>query len=520
MIKVLVAEDQVLIQQDVCQKIMKTKKDVEVVGTALNGQEAYKKILKFCPDVLITDIRMPLQSGLELIRQLKEEHIPIKTVILSGYKDFDYAKEAIQLGVDEYLLKPVSISDLEYVLNTLEEKILWDQNSRLHQALYQTLNAGASIPSSVLHALSFQECCLILLNLDSCATFSFQDWLSYENELDELLKGPLIQKYLKKGESVHICSGQTYNQRILVFLMQKASQDKLYMMISELQKQLRRFTVSSTFCVSRPFVHLDSLHQEYQLLNTQLKNQLIFGQSAVLRGQNFLEELQKPKKTLSGSLLEDFRFSVKSRNSTEFLRHLHTFLETCRLQKMTQKHLSEYLKQLLHLFYEDTLNSQLTGREMEIDEYLSNAKTYEELELSLQILFEQLFRQKNQDSALSASSEALIEDVKEYIRANYGKEMNINDIAIHFSITPTYLSRLFKKYSDIRPIEYLTNYRIQQACDYFSHSQLTVREVAELCGYANQFYFSKVFKQITSLSPSEYRIQHQAEEQNEDAGRI
>ena len=91
--------------------------------------------------------------------------------------------------------------------------------------------------------------------------------------------------------------------------------------------------------------------------------------------------------------------------------------------------------------------------------------------------------------------------------------MNINDIAVHFSITPTYLSRLFKKYTDIRPIEYLTNYRIQQACDYFAHSQLTVREVAELCGYANQFYFSKVFKQITSLSPSEYRIQKQADAQ-------
>lgn len=518
MMKVLVAEDQVLIQQDICRKIEKTHKDVTVCGTALNGQEAYDKIIALSPDILITDIRMPLQSGLELIRRLKEEQLPIKTVILSGYKDFDYAKEALQLGVDEYLLKPVSVTDLEYVLDTLEEKILLDQSFQLQQALYTTLNTGALIPPALLSGLSFQECCLMLVNLDSCATFSFQDWLPYENELDELLKGEVVHKYLKKGESVYLLSGQTYNQRLLVFLMQKASWEKLDRMIPELKKRLEQLTVASTICVSKPFRHLDSLRSEYQLLHTQLKNQLVFGRSTVFHSQDFLDELQKPKKTLDGSLLENFRFAIHSRNTADFLKHLHTFLESCRTQNMTQKQLSECLKHLLHLFYEDTSKNQLTGKEMEIDEYLSNARTYEELELSLQILFEQLFRNNIQGN--TGGSEELIKDVKEYIRSNYGREMNINDIAVHFSITPTYLSRLFKKYTDIRPIEYLTNYRIQQACDYFAHSQLTVREVAELCGYANQFYFSKVFKQITSLSPSEYRIQKQADAQAGGASAI
>lgn len=116
MMKIIIAEDQVLIQKDICKKIEKTQKNVTIISTALNGKDAYEKILEFKPDILITDIRMPIQSGLSLIRQLKDEHIPIKTVILSGYKDFEYAKEAIQLGVDEYLLKPISVEDLKYIL--------------------------------------------------------------------------------------------------------------------------------------------------------------------------------------------------------------------------------------------------------------------------------------------------------------------------------------------------------------------------------------------------------------------
>ena len=114
MIKIVVAEDQILIQKDICKKIEKTLKNVEIAATALNGEDAYQKILDLRPDILITDIRMPIKSGLELIRQLKEEHLSVKTVILSGYKDFEYAKEAIKLGVDEYLLKPVSVEAVSY----------------------------------------------------------------------------------------------------------------------------------------------------------------------------------------------------------------------------------------------------------------------------------------------------------------------------------------------------------------------------------------------------------------------
>lgn len=509
MIKILVAEDQVLIQKDICRKIEKTEKDVEIIGTAQNGKDAYDKILTLRPDILITDIRMPIQTGLEVIRRLKDQKIPVKTVILSGYRDFEYAKEAIQLGVDEYLLKPVSVEDLKYVLDTLEEKILKEQNYSFQHALYMMLNSGLPIPQPISNTLKFSACHLMLVNLNSCPTFSFQDWLPYKDELEDLLKGPVVNKYLKKGESVHICNGSTYNQKLLVFLLNRTTEEKLEMMASELQKQIQKLTDAVTICISKPAHSLNSLGAEYKLLRTQLANQLIFAHSSVLHGKDFLESPENPVVHLDDQRLESFRFCVNTQNPGGLLTRLDEFLEYCDEQKATQRQLGNCLKRLLHVCFDGTAGKHLSSKELEIDEYLSNSKTYGELKLSLHLLFDQLFRQRILNLASSSNPENLIEEVKDYIRSNYGKDININDIAVHFSITPAYLSRLFKKYSDVRPIEYLTNYRIQQACDYFTHSQLTVREVAELCGYSNQFYFSKAFKQITSMSPSEYRIQHQ-----------
>lgn len=511
MIKVLVAEDQVLIQKDICRKIEKTEKNVEIAGTAMNGQDAYEKILALHPDILITDIRMPIQTGLELIRRLKEEAISIKTVILSGYRDFEYAKEAIQLGVDEYLLKPVSVEDLRYVLDTLEEKIISEQNYSYQHALYRMLNSGTPIPGYLLNAISYNICQLMLINLNSCATFSFQDWLPYENELEDILKGPVVNKYLKKGETVRLCGGNTYNQKLLVFFLHKTPPEKIDMMALELQRQIMKLTDAVTICISKSVYSVNDLAAEYKLSKTQLTNQLIFAHSAILHSRDFLENSQDPAVTLQDQQLENFRFCIHTQNLDGLLEHLDHFLDHCDHKRTTQKQLGNCLKLLLLVCYDDTGGRQLSSRELEIDEYLSNSKTYAELKLSLHLLFEQLFRQRVLNLASSVKPESLVTEVKEYIRNNYGRDININDIAVHFSITPAYLSRLFKKHSDVRPIEYLTSYRISQACDYFAHSQLTVREVAELCGYSNQFYFSKAFKQITSMSPSEYRIQHQGE---------
>mgnify|MGYP001753939654 FL=1 len=117
MLKLLIADDERIIRETIFKIIDWKKYDIEVIGLCKNGIEAYDMILDESPDIVLTDIRMPGMSGLDLIREVHQTGIPIQFIILSGYGEFEYAKEAMHYGVKQYLLKPCNETQiLECVL--------------------------------------------------------------------------------------------------------------------------------------------------------------------------------------------------------------------------------------------------------------------------------------------------------------------------------------------------------------------------------------------------------------------
>ena len=108
-------------------KLIESLTDHIVLGEASDGEEGLDLVLRFKPDLVITDIRMPKMDGLEMIRRLYEQKIPVHAVILSGYSEFEYAKKAIQYGADDYLLKPLAVDDVQDMLEKIEEKIKKEQ---------------------------------------------------------------------------------------------------------------------------------------------------------------------------------------------------------------------------------------------------------------------------------------------------------------------------------------------------------------------------------------------------------
>ena len=511
MLTICVAEDQLLIQKDICKKIEKTGADAKVICTAINGQDAYSKIISLNPDLLITDIRMPVLDGLALIRKLKEDGLPTYTVILSGYRDFDYAKEALKLGVDDYILKPVSTEDIQFVLNSIEEK----KSARHDKTLLDILKSliHSKTPATPDYASSFQYSYyyLFMLNLDSFYTLSIRGSLPYEEELDKLFSGPVIRKYLRRSERHYILDGNNCNEKLILFCLHHQTEEKLVMLARELIKGAENFTQAATICMSSRMNDISSLGMNCQLLQIQIKNQLLYAHSSLLFGKSFLNTKQSSKYLLDQEMLDRFRFHINSQNPDTFFQILKEFLLRCEAEKTTQKNLESYLKKILEISFPALENDKMVNLYLELEEYISNSRTYEELFTSLSFLFEQVYEKSVLNTQNLAAPEKLVEEIQQYIQLNFSQEININDIAGHFSITPAYLSRLFKKYSNTKPIEYLMNCRINLACKYFQESALSVREVAELCGYANQYYFSKVFKQVTSYSPSEYRIRYQKE---------
>ena len=137
MLKVFLVEDEVLIREGLRDKIPWEQYGFRLVGEAADGEVALPLIRKTRPDVLITDIKMPFMDGLALSRIVREELPGIKIIIISGYDDFEYAREAISVGVDQYLLKPITRTNLRKVLQELKDKIEQEKDQKDYQMKMQ-----------------------------------------------------------------------------------------------------------------------------------------------------------------------------------------------------------------------------------------------------------------------------------------------------------------------------------------------------------------------------------------------
>ncbi|MFT4008160.1 MAG: response regulator, partial [Lacrimispora sp.] len=120
--RIIIVEDEVKIRTAMG-RLIEDVTGHKVIGEAKNGKEGLELFFKYRPDLIITDIRMPEMDGLEMLKALHEKGIPFHAVILSGYAEFDYARQAMALGVNDYLLKPVSVEDVKELLERLDQKL-------------------------------------------------------------------------------------------------------------------------------------------------------------------------------------------------------------------------------------------------------------------------------------------------------------------------------------------------------------------------------------------------------------
>lgn len=127
MLKLIIADDERIIRETISTIINWKEYDIEVVGLCKNGMETYDMIMDETPDIVLTDIRMPGMDGLELIRRLKEKKVDSHFAILSGYSDFEYARTAIRLGVQNYFVKPLEPEEIHQYLYELSRELSADQ---------------------------------------------------------------------------------------------------------------------------------------------------------------------------------------------------------------------------------------------------------------------------------------------------------------------------------------------------------------------------------------------------------
>jgi two-component system response regulator YesN len=511
-VKVVIAEDKPLILRNIREKILRSAPDIEVVGEATDGQSALALIEALRPDIVFTDIRMPVIDGLQLIARVRETNPGLHFVIISGYDEFEYARQAMKLNVSDYLLKPVRQEEIDEIVQKLRTE-LSQKRAESDKALIQSiLNSSGSTPVRTKDAPACEAFFSVLLNAGPYSNLVINYASPFNSYWSAHDPESLLSSRIGAGNRYWIFDGKSFNELVVILGISDPSTFSLTDFISSLQLCFASSDIAVSIAASRQLGSISDIGIETQLVRAFLRKHLIYGKPEVFFNGAPGAVYGGGNPVMDSSLEKRLMTYVQNNQKQLFLKEIGKLLKHWEENRFAQSQIENSLKYILKLCQKASLQQFqfLSDPELETEEVLSSSKDYAALQQGLSFIFEQFFA----PSARAAGSDFgkdVINKVVACLNASYSGPVTINDIAKMVGMHPAYLSRAFKNVQGVSPMEYLTNLRIEKAKELIlSEGNLSVREISEIVGYSDQFYFSRMFKTITGKSPSDFKTDRQS----------
>jgi len=506
MYKVLVVEDEPPLLNDIKYEIGRASDVFNVTMEAYNGSEALKRIKSEKPDVIFTDIRMPIIDGLQLIREVKQIHGDIPVVILSGYQDFKYAQEALKLGVFDYLLKPVDCGELKELLERLDGE-LKSNNMNVHrEILSSALDNPDEIKPNIAVKNDFSNYCVFLIY---SGTFS-DSIIDYTNYMGDFsIKSDverIVSAHLRQDEMVWSFPGNSMKEKILILGYNKRPYMSILSLAEIIKSSLESMqNFSVNISLTDPISDISEIGKSLHILRTLISKGTKLGKSLVITCNSLKEFDSRNFHQKCSEFSSNIVNLIQQNKKAIFRIELKKMLE---MYKEFDLSVFELSKQLKHIFLDcqSALHVKAGPENDEagsaIDEILSYSTSYEKLSEELYASFENFFSNDMTD----ASNKDLLKKVEVHLRENYRSDIDFKALADKYGFALPYLSKLFKKYHGVSPVEFVIQLKIEKAKDLIlSDTSLFTKDISDYLGYSDQFYFSRIFKKITGKSPSEYK---------------
>lgn len=496
MIRILIVEDEPPILRSILSAVRACGEEYRVESTAFNGKAAWDYLCTqqnagTSIDLVITDIRMPLMSGLELAENIYSGMPETKVVVLSGYEDFSYVQRALRSKVLDYLTKPVFPEALRKVLEQVDAETARRKEEEYTSMLREaTENRAIPENESKKYALFLLCAGAFPLTPDDSFLPGRQIWLT--QDLQALLK-----PWLPVGESYFCFEGKTACEQMLVVETSTLSHiNDIKWNLFSICEKLPLFTS----CIySHKLYHVQEFNDTFASMRVKLQKEIL------LLKMSFLEDIQPmmPAAPLPVPLREALLDALHSGNRTVLGNTLRACVDSLIASDTTQaqalhffKDILRELQQILHLSDNDVI-----AYSYDIDEAVSNAESPAGFCESLRQIFTLVLEKRAEKS----SEPPVIAEIEKYLKQHYAEDMTNTSLAAVFGFVPSYLSSLFRRYREISPSEYLTRYRIRLAIEYIhDHPEARLKEAAVSVGIRDPYYFSKLFKKVTGLCPSEY----------------
>ncbi len=523
MIKLMIADDEPWVREGLFHAVEWNKMEIEVVGCASNGQEAYDLYIENKPRIIITDIKMPFIDGLELTKKILDMDSDAYILLISAYSDFDYAKRALELGAMDYILKPFSkkkiLSIIEKAVNTIysnDEKKQLVEKSReyIKQYVIDKITGTLYTEYADIKKL-FEENSLTIYNRDIAVITAR---IMTNGELPAHLPDPDAIK----GFSEY---AQGYLSAHFPYVLATVKESGLFTAILGLDE-------ANTYNYVR-----EKIHDLYNKTEPEYKDNLIIGAGKIYETimnayNSYCEALISLNYNISSSNRVCFfdnlakGNSMDSKNITEFYSKLENIISKRNIDEVRiildelepliiqnyylyDYDLKSFFYQLASIPVNILLKNNLRIKDVfedgvNINNIVNSVETVVEFKARYIQIIEKVISFLEKKSDLYVRKD--IEKIKNFINSHFcDSSISLNLIADKIGLTPAYVSKLFKQELGISYVEYITDLRINRARELLENHNYRIYEIAEMTGYSNTNYFISLFKKHVGVSPAEYR---------------
>lgn len=497
MYNVMIVEDSKPILRNIRTLLGSLELPVQVVATATNGEEALELIRQQPVDLVLTDIRMPKMDGLALIEQAKQLRPRLLFILISGYNDFEYTRKAINLQVFDYLLKPVERKQLAEVMDRALERLRSRTPSEaelfkeiVEPGFYKELQLGDQF--------RHYGKMLILIRRQPFAGGR------------ELWSPERLQRRLDALFAPHLCwvfPTQMPNQ-FLVLVQKTAveSYSSVYECLESVRRDLEIAGLSATVGGQLQAGDPDRLPELYHRVSGILDERQRIHQGGVIDTE-IPQALGGPDSPdLDRATAAAFTELILGRRKEQFLLRLNEQLTKWAGDNIRLAELERFIGLLVDAFSKAG-GDQETGHRLELEassRRLLEADSFDRFCRELQEWAKQSFERVQAQNR--KSGEELFRQIEEYVRLNLYSYLSIADVALKFHVSPSYISRVMKKYAQSTFVQYYTGLKIKEACRLMAcKPEMRIKEVSDALSFSDQHYFSKVFKEYTGYSPSDYK---------------
>lgn len=534
MLKVLLVDDEYYFRQALKVTIEWEKWGFEICGEAKNGKIALEKMKTLQPNIVILDINMPKMDGLEFLQVVKEMDFNVKVIILTGYSEFSYAKQAVQLGVYNYILKPVEEKELLRSLLDIKDSIKRELNIKIEVSklknqvkeskpimkekfIYDLIQGNIIMTQKGIFEKfkyfdikvtgDLYQICVIEIDMEEHPDWSLEDkqlWIAAVNNI--------VSELLNDSYSFDI----TYDNldHIIVIIGHNGISDEqaheelipVLDHIKEIVSKLLNFTI--TIGMGGIYQDIKDNSISYKEALVALKSKAVFGNNKIIVHKE-ISEMDLTYTCYSMEHRRQILMNMRLGNIEEVNEIIHDIFTEMKERNIHPNLLLANCVEIFSTCLEfkaelgEKFNNVLTTYSSNFFEDIQAQKSINQMEKYVLKIFNHVI--KNATNNKNKRATQIVESVLQYIHENYSdEELNIGNIAKNLFVNYGHLCNVFKKEMGETINEYIFAYRMTRAKELIKKGNYYVMDVAATVGYTDANYFGKCFKKYYGISPSKY----------------